>query len=1011
MLGASFASVRNDLALLQDVDAQSPLQVADHGPYPTKCSSSNWKGDMLLDLSAPNIPRVSSDRTKALWIRGAPGSGKSSLSHAMARSAAEAGQCVIHAAVLPAGTFTQTPASNLVVSLLAQLYEHPTIRKSASHARIREILISVQLYGSRTAVATPTKTLMEKLRSIVALVPPLLLVIDGLDQLKNTADRNQEDSAIEMVALLSEIPRKDSFSLIVMTRPRDWIHQSLDQMEELDITNDITNADIAILVNERAQLYPRLEDIKSDIVATVQAKGSGDFNYANLLLHQLEQSRSPANQKRILESSPTGLEAMFRDLSEKKVASLGLRDQAHRSKILCLVAGAQQPLSTGQVNSALALDLARNLEPPGEEWFDPEGAIADLGEPFIIVSDGKVYFQHESAREYVLRFLVTTNDANVFLLNICLTKMIEDKYMDLEYCIHVLESNLLIPTSTSPPTAPTSPGDPGLYDHATLHWHEYAIQLQYLPSELWEKLLVFLFQIAFVPWAENLFILLGRGGLDPHLQRLVAVAEWYKRLPDTSKPDLPIKGLFLHPYRDVSARLEDRVDRPELQLLPLIRMSGYLNNGGRTKADFEEALQYARRIVHGFTKYLGPRNRNTLSARLAYYQQLLGLRQPDVALAGYQEVLDIQKEIFDEDDLGIYVTMQWIGICYRLLAKLDDSRTMLEQAVAGFKRKQGARSKAVLAVTMGLANTIEIAGDIGEASEFYGDIYDKWVTVNGTSNLFAAWILTSFGSALRKQEQYDRAEELLFESFAARLRLLSLRNDTTVDSGLHLVVLYRQKGQRDSALAFLREIQESQAFEVTFERLCQREHVRALLAFDNGEYEGPRNALTQLVMLSTGENREQNNRELMWVRLNLADAARDHGDDDSILSLFTELVVSTDMDVPTYPNSATEPPSFLPSSTSPDDSVWLDTPRQLRIAEKALRLVRDKHWEEAQELLASERLKWARDKDFWFFGGGPRTDTDDVKYRLPRMLDTQQQACELGETGSAILARLQALRG
>lgn len=932
------------------------------------------------------------------------------MSYAIAQFAADAKQCVIRVSVIPVGNFTQTPASNLVVCLLAQIFEHQAIRKCAGYARVREILISVQSYGSRTAIATPTKTLMEKLQRILALLPPLLLIIDGIDQLKNTADRNQEDSAIELVALLSKIPSKFPISLIITTRPRDWIHQNSNQMEELDITNDITNADIAILVNERAQICPCLADIKNDIVATIRAKGSGDFNYANMLLHQLEQARSPATQKRILEKSPTGLEALYRETHERKVASLSLEDRACRSKILRVVSGAQQPLSARQINSAVALDLTMNLERPCEQWFDPAGAVADLGEPFIIVSDGKVSFYHESAREYVLKFLVTTDDGNVFLLNICLTKMIEEKYMDLEYCTRVLEGNLFIQTSTSTPAASTLPGDPGLYDHATLHWHEYALQLQYLPSELWGKLLIFLFQIAFVPWAENLFILLGRGGLDPHLQRLVAIAEWYKRSPDKSKPDLPIGDLFLQPYRDVSARLEDREDRPELQFLPLIRMNGYLNNGGRTKADFEEALEYARRVVAGFTKYLGPRNRNTLNGRLAYYQQILGLRQPDVALVGYQDVLNIQKEIFEEDDLNIYVTMQWIGICYRLLAKLDDSRAMLEQAVVGFKRKQGGRSKTVLAVTMGLANTIEIGGDLGEASEIYSDVYAKWVTVNGTSNLFAAWILTSFGSTLQKQGQYDRAEELLFEAFATRLRLLTVQNDTTVDSGLHLVVLYRQKGQSDNALAFVAQIRESQAFQMTFERLCQLEHLVALLAFDGGAYEEPRNNLTRLVMMSTGKNREQNNRELLWVRLNLADAARYHGDEDSIPSLFTELVVSTYMDVSASPGTISDNSSSPPSSTFWGESVLLETPRQLRIAEQALRLTRDKQLKEAQQLLEAEHLKWARDKDFWFFGGGPRADTDTVKYRLPRLLDRQQQARGLSETEPNIPARIQVLR-
>ena len=919
----------------------------------------------------------------------------------MARFAAEAGDCVIHAMVLSVGTFSQTPVSNLVVSLMAQISEHRTIRESADFPKIRDILINVQMYGSRTALATPTKTLIEKLHSILLLLPPVQLIIDGLDQLKNTADGTPEESAGELLAELRAIASKSSISLIVLTRPRDWISQTMGDMTEVEITRDITNADVAILVNERAQLFPRLAHIKKEIVDTVQAKGNGDFNYAVLMLRQLEEARSPASQVRILKASPIGLEALFKKMSAKKVASLSAEDRTHRLKILWLVTGAQQPLSPTQIISALTLDL--------EEWFDPERDIEDLSEPFIIVSEDKVHFRHDSAREHVLKYEIDVTDANTFLLNICLTKLIEQKYMELDYCIRVLEGNLLDPRSKSTPKATSIVSDPGLYNHATLHWHEYALQLQSLPPDLWEKLLIFLFRIAFVPWAENLFVLLGRGGLDPHLQRLVAIAEWYKRSPDTSKPDLPTASLFLQPYRDVSARLQG-CERRELQFLPLIRLNQYLNNGGRVRADFEKALEYAHRVVDGFTRYLGPENRNTLNARLAYYQQILGLRRPDEAVIGYLDVLKIQKKIFDEDDIAIYVTIQWIGICYQLLARFDESRAMLEEAVAGFKRKQGERSKAVLAVSMGLANTIEIAGDLGKASEFYGDIYDKWVTVNGTSNLFSAWILTSFGSTLRKQEQYDRAEELLFEAFATRLRLLTLENDTTVDSGLHLAVLYRQKRQRVDALAFLTEIQNSQAFELTFERRCQKEHIRALIAFDSGEYEQPCNVLSSLVMQSIGENREQNNRELLWVRLNLADAARDHDDEELIPSLFTELVLPTATAACEESDADSDKSPSSPSSRSSNEPVWLETPRQLKTAEEALRLTRDKRLEEARRLLESENLRWARDKDFWFLGGGPKVDTDTVKYRLPRFLESQQYACRWGRAAVNPTTRLEILR-
>ncbi|KIW21746.1 uncharacterized protein PV07_12825, partial [Cladophialophora immunda] len=123
--------------------------------------------------------------------------------------------------------------------------------------------------------------------------------------------------------------------------------------------------------------------------------------------------------------------------------------------------------------------------------------------------------------------------------------------------------------------------------------------------------------------------------------------------------------------------------------------------------------------------------------------------------------------------------------------------------------------------------------------------------------------------------------------------------------------------------------------------------------------------------------------------LNLADAARHHHDDHSIPSLFTELVVSTDADSDFAPDHF----GVSPPSPSSEDAVWLDNPRHLEIAEQALRLTRDARPKEARRLLESENLKWVRDKDFWLFGGGPKADTDTVRYRAPRHVDTDQWAC------------------
>ncbi|KIX06090.1 uncharacterized protein Z518_04064 [Rhinocladiella mackenziei CBS 650.93] len=108
-------------------------------------------------------------------------------------------------------------------------------------------------------------------------------------------------------------------------------------------------------------------------------------------------------------------------------------------------------------------------------------------------------------------------------------------------------------------------------------------------------------------------------------------------------------------------------------------------------------------------------------------------------------------------------------------------------------------------------------------------------------------------------------------------------------------------------------------------------------------------------MQSTGSDRERNNRELLWVRLYLAEAMRSHGEAPM---LFAELVpISNDnsVDMVVIDSLVEEP----------------EPPYQLTVAESALRLVRDSHYDHAANLLQQEGLTWARPEHFWIVFGGP----------------------------------------
>ena len=56
-----------------------------------------------------------------------------------------------------------------------------------------------------------------------------------------------------------------------------------------------------------------------------------------------------------------------------------------------------------------------------------------------------------------------------------------------------------------------------------------------------------------------------------------------------------------------------------------------------------------------------------------------------------------------------------------------------------------------------------------------------------------------------------------------------------------------------------------------------------------------------------------------------------------------------------------------------------DIPQQLKIAEQALRYVRQASFTEAEYLCRENGLEWVRQQDFWILFGDPITDTASMK--------------------------------
>ncbi|OQU95799.1 Tetratricopeptide repeat-containing protein [Cladophialophora immunda] len=216
--------------------------------------------------------------------------------------------------------------------------------------------------------------------------------------------------------------------------------------------------------------------------------------------------------------------------------------------------------------------------------------------------------------------------------------------------------------------------------------------------------------------------------------------------------------------------------------------------------------------------------------------------------------------------------------------------------------------------------------------------------LSGPENPATLMTQSALAGSYRKMGQYEKAEKFYREVFAARQRSCGLDHFVTFDVALSLAYVYREMKRLDEALGYVNLVSSLDILRDQFERRCQMIHLRALLLYAEGQTDEGVSELQDLLSVAAN-HRPSSNREILWIRLSLADMLREQERPREALSLFRDLTHNTHI-------MALQGKSDLQSI----------------IAEKALRLVR-------KGAIADNGLYWTRNEDFHILPGGPLTDT------------------------------------
>ena len=476
-------------------------------------------------------------------------------------------------------------------------------------------------------------------------------------------------------------------------------------------------------------------------------------------------------------------------------------------------------------------------------------------------------------------------------------------------------------------------------------------------------------------WSEVLCDLTLHSDLGAQVLVYKSLYKWTKFLPPDLRIEVPIEDFFEVSHQLLSEILHEESQDKLLQYLPNVRVGQYYNTSGQVRAEWQKAYEYKLSVVNGFAEILGPRSPVTLRFKTSMLQEYFWQQRFDDAYRELAEVADAQREVVGGEVADIFHTLQLLAYTLVCMTRFADSLPIFDETIAGQERLLGSKIPMLLGTKWLKALALEQIGRLEDASALLSNILDIWTPIGGKVDPLSLMVSTAYGSVLRKQRKYAVAKQTLLESYGGRKQLFSINNNVCLDTAVQLALLYRDEGKGEIAIELLDSVSDSLVYKEDFERLCLTQHIRALIMLDAGSYRDAQRVLEDLLNQVTGDNRGLNNRELLWVRLTLAAAMRQHGQDDGVPLLFEGVVE------PVRTGSAQS--SMSATSTGLKDEP--ESPHQLRIAEEALVLVRQAKQAEVAKLLEENQLQWVRDKDFWVLGqGGPIPDTAVIRPVVPR---------------------------
>ncbi|KAK6504469.1 hypothetical protein TWF506_002664 [Arthrobotrys conoides] len=269
----------------------------------------------------------------------------------------------------------------------------------AKYPEYAETVLEV-LGGEFVQKLRSTEVLQDLLQEIFHFHRPMLLFVDGIDELPNDVETRKFLGILE-----SFLKNCSDIRLFISCRPEELIQRKLRAWgaKTIMLSNAQNRQDITDFAFDPENIRLLVEDCGYDdktakkYLNAIVNRADGMFLYAKLILSDLPDLTQGLPIKTLIKELPKGLDQIY-DRSLQRIASLRKPLRKYAKRVFKFILGGQRPLRVSELQQAIIVEQNMNLLSPNRSI----SLTLLCGSLIEILNDDTVSLVHSSLKEYLL---------------------------------------------------------------------------------------------------------------------------------------------------------------------------------------------------------------------------------------------------------------------------------------------------------------------------------------------------------------------------------------------------------------------------------------------------------------------------------------------------------------------------------------------------------------------------------------------------------------------------------